>query len=198
MKKTVKRYGLSWKRIKKILKNKRDSKKFDRVKNIPAYLTEKDSEGEMDLYYFDESGFTLDPYIPYARQPEGENIEIPLSKSGRINVLGFRRRGIDSHLLRFQVVHPQYTPVETVFEILPSLVMGQTVQYRSQSVITEIKCPYVRFQARAQGDEKPIRPCLDMIKAMITLGKKVAQPTHDDLADTQPFPITMCMKVFIN
>ena len=92
LKKMVKRYGLSRKRIKKILKNKRDPKKFGRVKNILAYPTEKESEGEMDLYYSDESGFTLDPYIPYAWQPEGENIEIPSSKSGRINVLGFLSR----------------------------------------------------------------------------------------------------------
>ena len=46
----------------------------------------------IDLYYPDESGFTLDPYIPYAWRPEGENIEVPASKSGIISVLGFLSR----------------------------------------------------------------------------------------------------------
>ncbi len=39
--------------------------------------------------HFDESGFTLKPSIPYAWQPKGDNIELPSSKSTRINVLGF-------------------------------------------------------------------------------------------------------------
>ena len=34
-------------------------------------------------------GFSLDPSIPYAWQPEGETIEIPVGKGQRLNVLGF-------------------------------------------------------------------------------------------------------------
>lgn len=38
----------------------------------------------------DESGFTLDPIVPYAYQLLGETLEIPTSKSKkRLNVLGF-------------------------------------------------------------------------------------------------------------
>lgn len=92
LKRTAKRNGFSWKRIKKVLKNKKDPKKFKRVKNIISSLIEKEARGEIDLYYFDESGFTLDPYVPYAWQPKGESIEVPSSKSGRINVLGFLSR----------------------------------------------------------------------------------------------------------
>ena len=46
----------------------------------------------MDLYYFDEAGFTLDPSIPYAWQEAGSIIEIPATKGGRINVLGLMNR----------------------------------------------------------------------------------------------------------
>ena len=49
-------------------------------------------EGEIDLCYFDESGFTLEPCVPYAWQQTGETIEIPSSKSKRLNVLGFVNR----------------------------------------------------------------------------------------------------------
>lgn len=45
--------------------------------------------GAIDLHYFDESGFCLTPVVPYAWQPRGETIEIPASRSNRVNVLGF-------------------------------------------------------------------------------------------------------------
>ena len=48
-------------------------------------------EGEHDLYYFDEAGFSLTPSVPYAWQPIGERIELPSSKSQQLNVLGFMK-----------------------------------------------------------------------------------------------------------
>ncbi len=43
----------------------------------------------INLTYFDQSGFTLEPCVPYAWQPINETIEVPCSKSKRLNVLGF-------------------------------------------------------------------------------------------------------------
>lgn len=45
--------------------------------------------GELDLFYFDEAGFSLTPNIPYGWQLIGERVELPSSKSQQINVLGF-------------------------------------------------------------------------------------------------------------
>ena len=48
---------------------------------------------EIDLFYFDESGFTLDPCVPYAWQPKGKaTLELPSSRSQRLNLLGFMNR----------------------------------------------------------------------------------------------------------
>ncbi len=47
---------------------------------------------ELDLYYFDESGFSLTPPVPYAWQNIGETIEIPSSRSKQLNVVGFVNR----------------------------------------------------------------------------------------------------------
>ena len=52
-------------------------------------MTKQAKNGEIDLVYFDGSGFTLEPCLPYAWQETGKNIEIPSSKSKRLNVLGF-------------------------------------------------------------------------------------------------------------
>jgi hypothetical protein len=45
--------------------------------------------GELDLYYCDESGFSLTPTVPYGWQRTGETVELPSSRSSRINTLGF-------------------------------------------------------------------------------------------------------------
>jgi hypothetical protein len=48
-------------------------------------------QGLLDLYYFDEAGFSMTPSVPYGWQPPGERFEIPSSRSGQLNVLGFMR-----------------------------------------------------------------------------------------------------------
>jgi transposase len=43
----------------------------------------------IDLYYFDESGFNLNPNLPYAWNPVGETLCVPAKMSKKLNVLGF-------------------------------------------------------------------------------------------------------------
>ena len=91
---TLKRIAKSckrrWKRIKRALKAKRDKKKYRKAKRELKALERQHQNGEINLVYFDESGFSLHPVVPYAWQLEGENIEIfSPCKSKRLNVLGF-------------------------------------------------------------------------------------------------------------
>ena len=48
------------------------------------------------------SGFTLEPCVPYAWQQTGETIEIPSSKSKRLNVLGFVNRDCEFNSFVFE------------------------------------------------------------------------------------------------
>lgn len=89
LKSLAKTSGLTWKRIKKSLRSKRDDKEFEQAKQEIQVLREQQQSGEIDLYYFDQSGFSLEPTVPYAWQPIGEYIEVPTSRSSRLNVLGF-------------------------------------------------------------------------------------------------------------
>jgi len=43
----------------------------------------------MDICYFDESGFSLTPNLPYAWSAVGKTISIPSKMSKKLNVLGF-------------------------------------------------------------------------------------------------------------
>ncbi len=92
LKRACKRAGLSWKRVRKSLKLKRKPDLFEQSQQQLVSLIEQSQTGEIDLFYFDESGFTLEPCVPYAWQPIGETIEVPSSKSKRLNVLGFMDR----------------------------------------------------------------------------------------------------------
>ena len=87
-----KQAGLVWKRVRKSLRSKRNQDKFDAATAEIKELIRQHKENEIELCYFDESGFTLEPCVPYAWQLTGETIEIPSSKSKRLNVLGFVNR----------------------------------------------------------------------------------------------------------
>jgi transposase len=92
LKRVCKRAGLNWKRIRKSLRSKRDPDLFEQSRQQLVTLIEQSQQKEIDLFYFDESGFTLEPCVPYAWQPRGETIEVPCAKSKRLNVLGFVNR----------------------------------------------------------------------------------------------------------
>lgn len=89
LKRLAKSAGLVWKRVRKSLKPKRDEKEFERGVKEVEELKKQQVKGEIDLYYFDETGFDLQPAVPSAWQPKGENILVPSSKSKRLNALGF-------------------------------------------------------------------------------------------------------------
>ena len=65
-------------------------------------MQQQEDQGKIDLYDFDESGFALDPSLPYAWQEPKSVIELPARRSGRINVLGFMNRNNDVHAYMFE------------------------------------------------------------------------------------------------
>jgi transposase len=94
--------GLVWKRVRKSLRSKRDQLKFDAATEEIKELIQHHKNGCIDLCYFDQSGFTLEPCVPYAWQPINETIEIPSSKSKRLNVLGFVSRDCNFNSFVFE------------------------------------------------------------------------------------------------
>jgi hypothetical protein len=72
--------------VRKSFKSLRDPRAFAKGKRELEALQKQAEQGKIDLYYFDESGFTLDPSLPYAWQEPGTVRAIPARKCGRINV----------------------------------------------------------------------------------------------------------------
>ena len=88
-KRLLKAAGLKWKRIRKTTKKKPAAEKIEKASKEIDELKQQHQTGYLELWFFDEVGFDLEPKVPYAWQPIGETIEIPGSKSSRLNVLGF-------------------------------------------------------------------------------------------------------------
>lgn len=89
MKRIVRKYGFRWKRMRKSVKSKRDENEFGKAEKEIEQLKEQQMSGEIDLYYFDESGFSTGSCVPYAYQPIGETMTIEAFDRRRLNVAGF-------------------------------------------------------------------------------------------------------------
>lgn len=89
----------SWRRIRKKPKGEPDCEEYARKKEELEELKMEAEERLINLYYYDESGFCLEPYVPYAWQEKGETIEIESEQGKRFFVLGFlsREQGLSAY-----------------------------------------------------------------------------------------------------
>ena len=99
IKRVLKSLKFSWHRIKRRVKGKPPPDLYQQRKDALEILLEEDKEGIIDLYYFDESGFCLIPYVPYAWQERDNPISVESTPSKRLNVLGFmnKRNNLDAY-----------------------------------------------------------------------------------------------------
>jgi len=81
---------MSYKRAKKsIMKDSKWKTYFQKYAQIQM-IKEWADKGLCELYFYDESGFSLNSNIPYRWSPIGEPLKIPANRfSKRISVLGF-------------------------------------------------------------------------------------------------------------
>lgn len=91
LKRVLKAAGYTWKRVRRSLQTLRDEKDFRAAQKHLAKLRQAcaDSGHDFDLIYFDETGFTLTPCLPYAWQAPAQQLTLPSQASPRVNVLGF-------------------------------------------------------------------------------------------------------------
>ena len=85
----IKKLGYSYKRFRFIPAKKPDEKFYLYKKSILEKYEKLADTGKIDLYFFDESGFSNVSNIPYGWSPVGETLTINSSYSKRFNVLGF-------------------------------------------------------------------------------------------------------------
>lgn len=79
------------------LKSKRNQQDFEVKQEQISQLEFLQEQGLLQLYYYDESGFSLTSALPYVWQKQGKTIEIPAAKGKRIHVAGLINRQTDFH-----------------------------------------------------------------------------------------------------
>jgi DDE superfamily endonuclease len=91
LKRLLRSGGYRWKRLRRSLRKRRNEEDFRQAQSAleKLRLVCADPKNDFDLVYFDQSGFTLTPCVPYAWQKIGETIEIESAHSPRLSVLGF-------------------------------------------------------------------------------------------------------------
>ena len=96
----LKRLQMSWHRFRRVVGGQPDAEIYAAKQAELEHLKRLEEAGEINLYYLDESGFCLIPYVPYGWQPIGEVLEILSRRSQRLNVLGLmnRRNHLQSYI----------------------------------------------------------------------------------------------------
>jgi transposase len=99
---TTERYV--WKRMRRSARTWRDETEFRAAEAELARLqaTVWGGRSAVDLWYYDEAGFTLQPSIPYAWQRVGQRLELASAHGPRQNVLGFLNLHNQFHAFAFQ------------------------------------------------------------------------------------------------
>ena len=93
LKRLIKKHRYVWKRLRKTPAKSPEPATYQRAQERIASLQAREQAGACELWYFDASGFCLEPCIPYAWQPIGHTLELPQSSHNqRLNVLGFLKR----------------------------------------------------------------------------------------------------------
>jgi transposase len=170
LKRLAKKARLRWKRVRKSLKRLRDPEAFAQGKRDLEALQQQEDTGKIDLYYFDESGFALDPTIPYAWQEPESVIELPAMKYGRINVLGFMNRHNDLHAYMFeQSIHTGV--VIACFDAFCQTITKKTVVIMDNASIHtseefEHRIPYWKKQGLVITYLPPYSPELNLIEIL--------------------------------
>lgn len=101
---------------------------------------------EIELFYFDQSGFNLTPVVPYAWRPRGRTLALPSAASRRLTVLGLISPTNQSH---FQTVAGTVTSA-TDIAVLDAFA-AQTAQTKTLRLVVPDNAPIHTsraFQAR--------------------------------------------------
>jgi transposase len=80
---------MTWHRVRKTVFGKPDPNEYQEKTEQLDELKKRAKAGEIDLRYFDESGFSLTSNSPYAWQEKSDPVEVKTQRSKPFNVLGF-------------------------------------------------------------------------------------------------------------
>ena len=105
LRRALKKMRYSYKRLRFVPLKKPDEELYRKKKERLKQYDVLEQKGKIDLYFFDESGFSTSSNIPYAWSPINETMVIKSFHAKRFNVLGFINKSGDlqSYLKEYSV-----------------------------------------------------------------------------------------------
>ena len=88
VKRILKSLSMNWNRVRRVVFGEPDANEYAKKKQELDVLKEQAAAGEIDLRYFDESGFSLSSNSPYAWQDRADPLVVKSQRSQQFNVLG--------------------------------------------------------------------------------------------------------------
>ena len=88
IKRILKSLLMNWHRVRRVVFGEPDANEYAKKKQELEVLKEQAAAGEIDLRYFDESGFSLNSNSPYAWQDKADRHAVKSRRSQPFNVLG--------------------------------------------------------------------------------------------------------------
>ena len=88
IRRVLRRNGFVWKRLRQSLRRDRDEGLFRFFQQELRSLQNMAREGQIDLYYLDETGLNLNPNVPYGWQLKGTTAELPAQRGTGRTIMG--------------------------------------------------------------------------------------------------------------
>ncbi len=102
LRRCLKQEGFVYKRMRRSSTHKRDEELFRFFKNELYELHKLEAKGELDVFYFDETGISLSPVVPCGWQKKGETHRLSSLPSQNQTVVGFMNKACNFYGFRFQ------------------------------------------------------------------------------------------------
>ncbi len=107
------------------------------------------------------------------------------------------RGAIDPHPFGLQIVHPDDALVQGRFELVPLLVITESIQHNTQAIIAPFLLTNRLSATLLQRVQSRGCPGLHLIHPMVTLRHNVRQPDRCRHAQTGSLPVAMRLKARI-
>ena len=96
-----KKLNYSWRRLKKCIKKLQNPKEYQAKLEELKSLLLLEKQGEIDIYFGDETGVSLTPTVPYGWQEINQPILIKTERSKRLNIFGLMTQKNDLEAYSF-------------------------------------------------------------------------------------------------
>ncbi len=127
--------GYSFRRARRVPPKSPPAQEQTRARRTLSRLHRLEAAGRRHVYYADESGFCLQPPLPYLWQKKGQTVGLrSQAHSRRLNVLGFLSKEGNLHSFPTQETLTATHLIESIESLLPTLARPTTIVLDNASV----------------------------------------------------------------